>query len=210
MKLKSFNIMKKIDQFVINQTERLQHFPAIARLQEQYAILNDQTQASLKFLIPLLFLIGVVFINFILINSNSSLKNEIRTKAEITQVAQGIIASKNALSSNENRILSQESIENLPQIQQKMMNILNQQSIDTSKISIANFSQSSLSSNIKEVRFDFKFNGLTNDDFFRIVQVLNQNKIKIDSLQLKKSSQSNLLDGVYSLITFLKETPSED
>lgn len=205
-----FKIMQKLDNKVLQLTEKLKAQPEYVRAQDQFGSLDDQTQNFIKTLLPF-FVLGVpLLIAFILWSHNSSLKEEVRLKKDIITKAQEIISVRSSLGSAEGRILGAGPITALDQFQQRIVNAVSTIAIDTAKLQLSNFSSTPLEGDISEARVDLKFTGFSGEELFGMLSVLTRNKMRVDTIQIRKSQENNLLEGLLSIFFFSRDIVVEE
>lgn len=202
-------ILEIIDNKVLNLTSKIKASPEYVKIQDQFGNLDDQAQNTIKMLLPFVVLFIPLMISFILWKSNTSLREEVILKKNIIARAHEIINTKSSLMGVEPRVLGTPAIEQVEQFQQRIVGILNAVSIDSSKIQFSNFSSTPLSGDLLEAKIDLKFQNISNDELFGIIGTFNRNKMRVDSFTVRKNQETNLLEGLFSLIYISKDIVGE-
>lgn len=202
-------ILEIIDNKVLNLTSKIKASPEYVKIQDQFGNLDDQAQNTIKMLLPFVVLFIPLMISFILWKNNTSLREEVILKKNIIARAHEIINTKSSLMGVEPRVLGTPAIEQVEQFQQRIVGILNAVSIDSSKIQFSNFNSTPLSGDLLEAKIDLKFQNISNDELFGIIGTFNRNKMRVDSFTVRKNQETNLLEGLFSLIYISKDIVGE-
>lgn len=205
-----FKIMQKFDNKILQLTEKLKNNHEYIKAQDQFGSLDDQSQNFIKTLLPFAVLGIPLLIAFILWGHNSSLKEEAKLKSDIIERAQKIISVRASLGNAEGRTLGTGSITELDQFQQRIINAVSASAIDTAKLKLSNFSSTSLAGDISEARVDLKFTEFSGDELFGMLTSLNRNKMRVDTVQVRKSKENNLIEGLLSIIFFSRDIIIEE
>lgn len=202
-------ILERLDNKVLNLTSKIKMSPEYLKIQDQFGNLDDQTQNTIKMLLPFVVMGLPLLISFLLWKNNTSLREEVVLKKNIIAKAHEIINTKSSLMGVEPRVLGNPAIDRVDQFQQRIVGAMSSISIDSSKLQFSNFNSTPLSGDLLEAKIDLKFQSISNDELFGIINAFNRNKMRIDSFQVRKSQESNLLEGLFSLIYISKDIVGE-
>lgn len=198
-------LMERFDNKLLTLTDKIKVNPEYLKIQDQFGNLDDQSQSAIKLILPFAIIGLPLLIAFILWTNNSSLKEEAELKKNIISEAQEIISVRASIANAEGRVLGSGLIEQIEQFQQRIVSAVSTVAIDTSKIQLSNFSSTPLSGDINEAKVDMKFNSLTNEELFGMIGTLARSKMRVDTIQVRKSNENNLLEGLLSLVFFSKD-----
>lgn len=203
--MRSIKLMKKIDSILFKKIDDLLLMSEFQKITDSYSQLEEKYQDIIKLLMG----ISLIFIPLAIIGAfsliNDSLQEELQLKEEIIVNANEIIQKESSLKREQKMILGNSTIETQSKLRQKVSNQLSRLGIDISKINVSNFESIDLNANIIQAQMDVKFDGLTNDQLFSaLANLVQKEKMRIDSFSVKKNSNSNLLDGIFTVYYFSK------
>jgi hypothetical protein len=203
--MRSIKLMKKIDSILFKKIDDLLLMSEFQKITDSYSQLEEKYQDIIKLLMG----ISLIFIPLAIIGAfsliNDSLQEELQLKEEIIVNANEIIQKESSLKREQKMILGNSTIETQSKLRQKVSNQLSRLGIDISKINVSNFESLDLNANIIQAQMDVKFDGLTNDQLFSaLANLVQKEKMRIDSFSVKKNSDSNLLDGIFTVYYFSK------
>lgn len=207
--MKSLNIMKPIDNSVLELMDKLKDTEQFQKLQNSYSSLEEKEQSyvqaalvSIIIILPLLFLF--IFYTFI-----SSKKSDLKMKENIITNANAIIKQDSLLRRESRKALGR-NFGGQGNFKSNLTSAISRAGIDTSKLKVLNMDAEELSGGIEKLSADLKFNSFSSENFFAFTRTLGiSKKIKIDEIQMHKNKQSNLLDGTFKVFYFSK-IPMED
>ena len=203
--MRSIQLMKKIDSILFKKIDDVLLMSEFQKITDSYSQLEEKYQDIIKLLMG----ISLIFIPLAIIGAfsliNDSLQEELQLKEEIIVNANEIIQKESSLKREQKMILGNSTIETQSKLRQKVSNQLSRLGIDISKINVSNFESIDLNANIIQAQMDVKFDGLTNDQLFSaLANLVQKEKMRIDSFSVKKNSNSNLLDGIFTVYYFSK------
>ncbi|MBC74458.1 MAG: hypothetical protein CME64_00425 [Halobacteriovoraceae bacterium] len=198
--MSKLNIMRPIDKAIFSKIEELQSVKEVQKILDAYSNLDEKPQEIVKIaLAAVLFIIPAVII-FIFIGLNSSLKSELETKQDLLSLSQNIVQQKAGLKTVKRDILGRVFISNMGDMQGLISGAANASGVDSSKISVSKFQAQEHEGFITQATMDMRFTGLSNAEFFGLVNTLNsRQKVRFDEISVNKNSSSNLLEGVATI-----------
>lgn len=196
-------LFKKLDREVFNKIDKFKQTTNYNSLQDFYNGLEEDQQKLFKasgivliFALPLL-LLG--FLNW----QNNSLRAELTEKVSILNKANEILGLKRSLQVSGPGLISDSPIDGESMMTSKISNMLSSAGIDLSKIKVSNYAGAPLSDSIMRSEADFAFAGISTDELMNIFTAMMQReKFKIESVDIKRNSSSNLLEGQFHAIHF--------
>lgn len=204
-------IFKKIDQALFAKIDQFKTTPGYNSMQDFYNGLDEEQQKSLKALVILvLFMIPVVFLGFIWWQ-NVSLKEDFETRVAIVKKANEIIGQKQSIGDIAPQILSPNPIDGESMMSSRLSNLLSAVGVDLSKIKVSGYEGNLISGNIMKSEADFSFSNLSTDELMNVfTSMIQREKFKIESVNIKRDTQSNLLQGRFHAIHFSNAQTSEE
>lgn len=196
-------IFKKIDRAVFESIDKFKLTPNYNVIQDFYNGFEEEQQKVVKgviivalFVLPLM-LVGIIFWQ------NSSLQTELDLRKSIVREAQRIIGQNQGLREKSPQVLSQNPIDSDLMMTSRLSNLLSAVGIDLSKIQVSNFSSTSITSNIMRSESDFQFSNLSTDELMNIfTSMIQRDKFRIESVDIKRNTDSNLLQGTFHAVHF--------
>lgn len=203
--MKPLNIMKAIDSAIFSKIDELEGSIQYQKVADSYSTLEEREQDLIKGFMGILLIIIPLIIIYVFSSINDNALEELQLKKEMISFANEIIDKKQKVKIEAGKVLGQQMIDSQSQIEQKIIGHMNRIGVDTSKLQVKNFEANDLSGNILEAKIDVKFDQLTNDQIFSAISFLvDQDKMKIDNLNIKKNTTSNMLDGVFTVLYYSK------
>lgn len=203
--MKSLNLMKKIDSVLFSKIDELESSDGYQKVADAYSTLEESHQDLIKLFMAIILFVAPLTIFFIFSSINDNSKKMLKLKEEIISFSNEIISKKQKVKIEAKKILGRDIIDSQSQLEQKIINNMNRIGIDTSKLQVNNFEINDLNGNIIEAKIDVKFSDLTNDQIFSAISYLvGTDKMKIDNLNIKKNTSTNLLDGVFTTLHYSK------
>jgi hypothetical protein len=192
---------KKIDLLVFEKVNKFKQSLGHQNLQDFYNSLEEDQQKIFKAgIILIIFLIPTLFIG-ILWWQNSRLKTEMGNRINIISKSQEIIGERQSLRNISPRIISDSPIDGDSMMTSRLSNLLSSVSVDLSKIQISNYFGELVTTSIQKAQADFQFSNLSTDELVNIfTNMMTREKFRIDSLDIKRNPQTNLLQGSFHAI----------
>jgi hypothetical protein len=191
----------KIDEFIFQKIDYLKtegfflkFNDVLANLNEEQQKLTAQLTTFISLLVPFLFAAFLWYGNF-------QTKKNIAIKKQIIDQIALLEGHKNTLNNISANYLSPSSIISQDDLDNRIKNLLSNNSIDSTKVNISSFSQSSSSSSVSRVEAEVLFKDFGTLDFSNFLRGLIENeKFKITKVDLTKNNESKLLQGRISVI----------
>lgn len=198
---KSSNIFIKIDEFIFHKLDLLKNEGVFQKFNDALANLDENQQKIVAQLTTFFFLLLPFIFVVILWWGNSQTKKVIETKKQIIEQIALFDGNQNTLNNISANYLAPSAINGQEDLDNRIRNILSRSSIDQQKVDIANFNQTSTSSNVARIEADLQFTEFGTSDFSNFMRALIENeRFKILKVDLKKNNETSLLQGTISLM----------
>lgn len=204
-------LFKKIDRALFERIDKFKLTPNYNNIQDLYNSLEEEQQKVAKaVLILALFIIPSMFLS-LLWWQNNSLKADLDMRTSIVTKAQQIIGQNEGLRNVGPQILSMNPIDSESMMTSRLSNMVSSIGMDLSKIQVSNFSNTTISANILKAEADFAFNGLSTDELMNLfTNLIQREKFRIQSVNITRNNESNLLQGQFKAIHFSSVVPTEE
>jgi hypothetical protein len=207
----SSSFFKRIDKELFERLDKFKQTPAYNNIQDFYNGLDEEQQKLFKatiigliFLIPVLFLIVVSW-------SNSSLKANLDHRVAMIQKANEIIGKRQSLRSIAPDVLASNPIDGESMMTSRLSTLLSSTGIDLSKIQVKNYEGNMTSETIMRSEADFQFNNISTDELVNIfTTMIQREKFRVESLEITRNADTNLLQGTFHAIHLSNAQPSEE
>jgi hypothetical protein len=199
----SMPTFKKIDREVFDRIDKFKLTPGYNNIQDFYNGLEEEQQKVFKAaVITAIFTVPVLLLGF-LFWQNTSLKTDLDTRIALISKANEIIGQKQSLRDVSPNILSDSPIDGESMMSSRLSNLLSQISIDLSKIQVNNYAGEMTSGTIMRSEADFQFTNVSTDELMNIfTAMISREKFRIQSVDIKRSADTNLLKGTFHAIHF--------
>lgn len=196
-------LFKKIDRAAFERIDKFKMSPGYNSLQDFYNGLEEEQQKFFKALVIfMLFFLPALFLGLFWWH-NQSLKSQMELRLELISTANQILGQKQGLQNVSDRILSSNPIDGASMMTSRLSNLLSTIGVDLSKIQVSNYEGSKVSGSIMRSEADFKFNNLSTDDLMNIFSAMIQReKFKIESVDIRRNADTNLLQGQFHAVHF--------
>lgn len=207
----SMPIFKKLDRELFERIDKFKQTPGYNNIQDFYNGLEEEQQKVFKAgIVLVLFLIPVLFIMFLYMQNND-LKADLETRMALISKANEIIGQRQSLRDVSPRVLSSNPIDGESMMTSRLSNLLSSQGIDLSKIQVSNYSGDMAGGTIMRSEADFKFTNLSTDELMNIFTVMIQReKFRIQSVEIKRNAETNMLQGQFHAIHFSNAQANEE
>jgi len=201
--LKSHTIFRKIDQAVFERIEKFKQTPNYNPIQDFYNALEEDQQKLFKaivilaiFLLPLLGL-GIVSMQ------NTNYQNDLALRTGIVSKANEIIGQSQGLREIIPAVFSANPIDSPSTMTSRLSGLLSSVGVDISKIQVNGFESSSISSSVMKSEANFAFSNLSTDEMVNLfTAMISREKFRISSVEIKRNSNTNLLQGQFHAIHY--------
>ncbi len=198
---KSPGLFIKIDEFIFQKLDALKSEGVFQKFNDLIANLDeDQQKVVAQVTTFTLILIPFIFVA-VLWWGNAQTKKSIEIKKQIMDQIALFDGNKNTLNNVSSNFLAPSTLMGQEDMDNRMRNILSQNAIEQSKVSISRFSQNSISSSINKTEVELAFQGFGTQDFSNFMRALvEQERFKILRIDLNKNNETSLLSGGISLM----------
>ncbi len=195
-------VFKKIDASVFEAIDKFKTTPNYRPIQDFYNGLDEDQQKWLKLgIVSSIILIPTLLVSFLWFQ-NSSLRTDLELRLGTVEKINEILGQNRSLADAGPMILSQNPIDSQSMMTSRLGQVL-AGTFDLSKVQVTNFNSVAISSNVYKAEADFRFTGLSTDQMVNMMTSLMQReKFRIESLNVKRNADSNLLDGEFHAVHF--------
>ncbi len=201
--LKSHTIFRKIDQAIFERIDKFKQTPNYTPIQDFYNALEEDQQKLFKgvvilaiFLLPL-FGLGIVSMQ------NSTYENDLNLRTDIVSKANEIIGQSQGLLEIAPQVFSPNPIDSQSMMTSRLSGLLSSAGIDLSKIQVNGFESVSISSSVMKAEANFAFSNLSTDEMVNLfTAMISREKFRISSVDIKRNSNTNLLQGQFHAIHY--------
>ncbi len=194
---------KKIDREIFDRLDKFKLTPSYNSLQDFYNGLEEEQQrlfkAGIIFTLFFLPLCGLGFIAW----QNNILREDLKTRISLVSKANEVIGHKQGLETVSPSVLSTNPIEGDSMMNSRISNLISATGLDLSKIQISNFASELISDGIMRSEADFSFSSISTDELMNLFSsMITREKFKIQSVEIVRNADSNLLQGQFHAIHF--------
>lgn len=207
--MKSIEIMKKIDDLLFQNMEKLRLYDQFVDFTETYSNWEEKSQEMFKAgLLAVIVFIPTIII-FIFFMMNSSAHSNLETKEEILKIASKISSQKTVIIKLNSKYLSS-PITSQSMLETQIKNGLPGMNIDTSKITVSNF-ESTENDGLNKASADIRFKELSSQNLFGFLRIITiSKKMRIEEVDIKKNKQTNLLEGLITVFHYSKLSSADN
>lgn len=204
-------VFKKVDRAVFQQIDKFKTTPNYTMVQDYYNGLEEEQQRIFKGLVLLgTFLIPALLIAF-LYWQNTEFKAEYDLRVSIAKKAQEILAQNRGIRDVSPNILSDDPIDSESIMTSKLSELLSASNIDLSKIQVSGFVTEMISNTISKAEADFAFANTTTEELMNVfTSMIQREKFRIESVEISKTPETNLLTGQFHAIHFSSVDPNAE
>lgn len=202
-KTASMPLFKKIDRELFERIDKFKLTPGYNNIQDFYNGMEEEQQKVFKALVLLvLFTLPLLLLGF-LTWQNNNVKQDLETRVSLISKANEIIGQRQSLRDVSPAVLSENPIDGESMMTSRLSNLLTTMSIDLSKIKVSNYNGELTGGSIMRSEADFQFNNLSTDELMNIFRTMIQReKFRIQSVDIKRNAETNLLQGQFHAIHF--------
>lgn len=198
---KSSNIFIKIDDFIFKKLDLLKNDGVFQKFNDVLSNLEESQQKLVAQLTTFAFILLPFIFALILWWGNSQTKKSLEIKKQIIEQIALYDGNQNALNNISANYLAPSAIGSQDDLDNRIRNILSQNSIDQDKVTVSNFQTTSTSSTVAKVEADLIFTNFGTNDFSAFMRTLvERERLKIMKVDLTKNKETNLLQGTISLM----------
>lgn len=199
----SVPLFKKIDLAVFERIDKFKATPGYNGLQDFYNSLEEEQQRLFKGVVVfLIFLLPTMFICFMWWR-NSALEEDLKTRIALVAKANEIIGQREGLRAVGPAILSPNPIDGESMMSSRLSNLLSSIGMDLAKFQVRNYEGNMISQSVMKSEADFSFTNVSTDELMNMFTALIQReKFRVQSVDIKRNADTNLLSGQFHGIHF--------
>lgn len=196
-------LFKKVDRAMFERIDKFKTTPGYTGLQDFYNGLEEDQQKLFKVVVIFfIFFLPALFLSFMWW-TNNNLQAELQTRISVVSKANEIIGQRQGLRDVSPAILSPNPIDGESMMTSRISNLLSSMGVDLSKIRVSNFQGDMISTSIMRAESDFAFSNLSTDELMNIfTNMIQREKFRIQSVDIKRNDETNLLNGQFHAIHF--------
>lgn len=199
----NINIMRPIDEAVLNGLDKIKELPQYQKVQDQYNLLEDHEQTIVNTALMFLTILIPLLLTLVFYFFYSSTNTKLNSLEEVIQNASAIISKTQQINEKKRTVLGQ-SINTEGQLKNIINSSLRITGIEPTKIIINNFDLYD-NAGINEVSATLQFKDLSNINVYSLFKsLIIDKKFKAKSINIEKDLKSELLNGSLNLIVFSK------
>ncbi len=198
---KTKSVFIKIDEFIFQKLDLLKAEGLFQKAQDLMSNLDEAQQKLAAQLTTFFLLLFPFFVVLGFWLTNHQAKKAIEVKKQIIEQIALFDGNKTTLSNVSGNYLSQNVIQGQDDLDNRIRNIASSSQIDQGKVSVTNFSQTSSSASVSKIEADITFTGFGTSDFSNFMRgMVESEKFKVQKINLTKNSETNLLEGIVSVL----------
>ena len=207
----SIPMFKKIDRSVFERIDKFKLTPGYNNLQDFYNGLEEEQQKLFKAIVILMIFLLPTMILGLVWWQNNSLKDDLATRQALITKANEIIGQNQGLREVFPTVLSQNPIDGQDMMSSRMSNMLSAAGIELSKIQVKNYNGEMISSVVMKSEADFAFSNVTTEELMNtFVNMIQREKFRIQSVDIKRNNDTGLLQGQFHAIHFSNAQNTEE
>lgn len=207
----SIPMFKKIDRSVFDRIDKFKLTPGYNNLQDFYNGLEEEQQKLFKAVVILLIFLLPTMVLGLVWWQNNSLKEDLATRQALITKANEIIGQNQGLREVFPTVLSQNPIDGQDMMSSRMSNMLSAAGIELSKIQVKNYNGEMISPVVMKSEADFAFSNVTTDELMNtFVNMIQREKFRIQSVDIKRNNDTGLLQGQFHAIHFSNAQNTEE
>ena len=207
----SIPMFKKIDRSVFDRIDKFKLTPGYNNLQDFYNGLEEEQQKLFKAAVILMIFLLPTMVLGLVWWQNNSLKDDLTTRQALITKANEIIGQNQGLREVFPTILSQNPIDGQDMMSSRMSNILSAAGIELSKIQVKNYNGEMISPVVMKSEADFAFSNVTTDELMNtFVNMIQREKFRVQSVDIKRNNDTGLLQGQFHAIHFSNAQNTEE
>ena len=195
------NFFIKIDEFIFQKLDLLKSEGISQKFNDVVSGLDEDQQKIVAQVTTFTFILLPFIFVIILWWGNSTTKKSIADKKQIIEQIALFDGNKSTLNNVSANYLAPAAIASQNEMDNKLRNIMSNNSIDQSKVVITNFHQTSTSSSVGKIEAEITFKDFGTNDFSNFMKGLIEiERFKVLRVDLTKNKESSLLKGSITLM----------
>lgn len=197
----SKNIFIQIDEFLFQKLDFLKSDSSYQKSNEILSSLDEEKQKIFSQVLTFSFILIPYIVIAVLWWGNHKSRVNLEVKSQILEQISTLNSSKDSLAEVSSTYLAPVAIISSEDLDNRMRNLMSANKIEQTKVRVTNFSQVSSSSTVSKIEAQLVFQNFGTLDFSNFVRTLvEQERFKIQRINLEKNKTSNLLNGEISLV----------
>jgi|GEM_PF-517419 len=198
---KNIPFFKKIDALIFTKIDQFKLTPNYSPLQDFYNGLEEEQQKLFKASVVLAIIGLPLFFNLTLAWQNYNLRQDLTTRISLINKANEILGQNKSFREVSPTLLSQSPIDSDSMMSSRLSNVATGIGLDLSKVQVTDFVADKMSENIFKAQADLVFNNFSTDELMSLFTALIQReKFRVESVDIKRNNETNLLGGQFRLI----------
>jgi hypothetical protein len=141
---------------------------------------------------------------------NGNYKEDLALRRNLISKANEIIGQSQSLQEITPQVFSGNPIDSESMMTSRLSSLLSSVGVDLSKIQVSDFSSDTISSNVLKSEAKFAFTNVSTDELVNIISAMMQReKFRVSSIEVKRNNDSNLLGGSFQAIHYSSFSPEE-
>lgn len=207
----SVPLFKKIDRSVFERIDKFKLTPSYNSLQDFYNGLEEEQQKVFKGAVILLIFLLPAMLLGLLWWQNNSLKEDLETRQALITKANEIIGQNQGLREVFPTVLSDNPIDGADMMSSRLSSLMSASGIELSKIQVNNYNGEKISPVVMKSEADFAFSNLSTDELMNaFVNMIQREKFRIQSVDIKRNNDTGLLQGQFHAVHFSNAQSGEE
>lgn len=195
------NFFNLLDQLIFNKIDTLKSDPNYSKINDYLITLDEKQQRAFSQAAALITILIPVLVVAVFFFMNYQTKKDISIKEQIIEQIAEFDSSNNSLNYLTTSIISPMAITTENELDNKIRNILSQNGIAQTKVSISDFNPISTTENITKFSATLNITRFANQDFSKFMKAISdREKMKILDANLQKDNETNLLTGSLNIM----------
>jgi hypothetical protein len=207
---KALPLFRRIDQAIFDKIDKFKQTPNYNPIQDFYNSLEEEQQKLFKGIVILsIFILPLMALSMIWWQ-NGNYKEDLALRRNLISKANEIIGQSQSLQEITPQVFSGNPIDSESMMTSRLSSLLSSVGVDLSKIQVSDFSSDTISSNVLKSEAKFAFTNVPTDELVNIISAMMQReKFRVSSIEVKRNNDSNLLGGSFQAIHYSSFSPEE-
>jgi hypothetical protein len=207
---KALPLFRRIDQAIFDKIDKFKQTPNYNPIQDFYNSLEEEQQKLFKGIVILsIFILPLMALSMIWWQ-NGNYKEDLALRRNLISKANEIIGQSQSLQEITPQVFSGNPIDSESMMTSRLSSLLSSVGVDLSKIQVSDFSSDTISSNVLKSEAKFAFTNVSTDELVNIISAMMQReKFRVSSIEVKRNNDSNLLGGSFQAIHYSSFSPEE-
>lgn len=204
-------LFRRIDQAIFERIDKFKQTPNYNPIQDFYNSLEEEQQKVFKGLVILsIFLLPLMGLGMIWWQNNK-FREDLALRRSLISKANEIIGQSQSLQEITPVVFSGNPIDSQSMMSSRLSTLLSGVGVDLSKIQVSEFDSSNISSSVLRSESKFAFTNMSTDELMNVLTAMIQReKFRVSSIDIKRSGENNLLQGTFQAIHYSTFSPNEE